>query len=108
MNREKHEKAAKKYAEVITAHKKRKKRGDVLDISEVDQVQEADDNEEHSATESAAGSKKPASDGRRSDAEAKTKGDEGSNNDDAADGAMSINSDMTAADVYEANADNVF
>lgn len=36
MNREKHEKAAKKYAEVITAHKKRKKRGDVLDISEVD------------------------------------------------------------------------
>lgn len=38
MNRERHDKAARKYAEVINAHKSRKKRGDVLDIKEVDQV----------------------------------------------------------------------
>ena len=107
MNREKHEKAAKRYAEVVTAHNKRKKRdGKVVDIAEVDQVAEADDNEEHSGSESAAGSKKQGSQGSKSNADGKTKGDD--DEEDPADVAESINSEMTAMDVLENNADNVF
>ena len=108
MNREKHEKAAKRYAEVVTAHKKRKNHDDkVLDIIEVDQVAEAEDNEEHSGSESAAaGSKKQGSDGAKSNADVKTKGDEEEEEDANAAGG-SINSDMSEMDIIQ-NADNVF
>ena len=38
MNREKHDKASKRYDDVIKSHNKRKKNGEGYDIQEVDQV----------------------------------------------------------------------
>ena len=54
MNREKHDKASKRYAEVATSYNKRKKNGEGYDG--IDQVQEAADDEEVSG-ESANGTK---------------------------------------------------
>ena len=60
MNQERANKAAKKYADVMQSHDKRKKakKGQGFDIGEIDQVHEADDNEEVSGGESASGNKK--------------------------------------------------
>lgn len=103
MNREKHEKAAKKYAEVIKSHTNRRQRGDVVEShSGVSQVAEVDDNEEVSGDESP-GAK--GSDGRGSNANQKTKGDEASKS--GLDLNESINSDMSEIDIHKKE-ENVF
>lgn len=92
MSQERANKAARKYADVMQSHEKRKKakKGQGYDLSEVDQVKEADDNEEASGDESASGNKKQGSDGNNSNADGKTKGDDGSDHD--LDGVESIDS----------------
>lgn len=98
MNREKHEKAAKKYAEVIKSHTNRRKRGDVIDshASGVSQVAEVD--------EEVSGDESPG--GKGSDnANQKTKGDEASKS--GLDMNESINSDMSEIDIHKKE-ENVF
>ena len=111
MNREKHDKASKRYAEVATSYNKRKKNGEGYDG--IDQVQEAADDEEVSG-ESANGTKVKTgrarahfevSDGNNNSghvsAEALTKGDDVTGDD------ISINSETSRMDILN-NQENVF
>ena len=92
---------------MVYAHKDRRKRGDVHDSNHrtVEQVAEVDGNEEASGSESLQASQKNKSDGRISNANQKTKGDEASKS--GLDLEDSIDSDMSEMDVI-AKQDNVF